>query len=966
MGGKSGSASTTYDYYGTIACGVCVGPVQELVGIILDGNEVWPEGKAWPSGGAAFGVNDGDMYVFDAQTWVAQQSFLVPANPSATDPTIPGNNPAFWVEYVFAQTAELFDDFTITTSDGTPYGTLRFYWGVAGQLVDPVLDGNNDSSDVHPNYAGICYCIPGPGTTPNGNSGGFLLGQQVQNAPNIEIVARRSPQQTVVTAPNNGIVDGQCNLAAFIAEVLTSENGIGLPAAALDSISFNVVAAYLQNNEALYGASPLIDTSDTLRSVLDQFTQMIDGFVRFNPSTGLIEMGVYQHGVAPAAYTTLTEDSLTERPQLKSTSWQGTYSRATVRYNDRQINFQQTSLHADDPRAWAVLKSVREISLDRPWITRASQALLHGRETLRVVGHAQLTGTLSVRREIGRNIRAGDYVLLDVDIEPNQYTIEQFFRVTKRTIPMTGPIKLEVLADNTLAAIPWNGQAAPVTPQNNTVPPVVNARFVEVPTVLSDERGAVAALVQRPSNLIVGCQLFFDTNPAGTFALLGSFGGFAAKGVLNTAVAAGDAVLNVSVDTTQPDADFFTQQFSANEQAADTMLAIVVSVVPSDPLVGAGGEQIQGAGGENISDAGTSPDAGEIAEDATGLCEVEICSVGVATLVSAGQYQLGVLRGRQNTVARAFAAANSEVWLIPRANLSVFTNALFATLRSNRAAGLTPAYAQFRLCPYTFTLQLPLSNAANEQFRFALNSISVPSLALSKPNTFTLAAVASAYPYNIPISGKWTDPNGGLVEIKVLLRKSTDTADRVIIDQTFAPTGSMAFSTQAPIDSPGTWTIKLIARDATNLFTEQDIAVTITGNASPVCAFPILFDSAGIQIVNPAGFDTPTNVPGKWVIAPQSPVAYGPVSLICSTPGATIYFQTSGPILQNGLFVFNNAQMTYVPGQCQPYNGLSDMSGGGIASEIINLTVWSVAPGFTGSQQVLVMLSPIITTSYFS
>ena len=39
-GGKSGGAGTTYDYYGTIACGVCVGPVDALISIIMDGQEV--------------------------------------------------------------------------------------------------------------------------------------------------------------------------------------------------------------------------------------------------------------------------------------------------------------------------------------------------------------------------------------------------------------------------------------------------------------------------------------------------------------------------------------------------------------------------------------------------------------------------------------------------------------------------------------------------------------------------------------------------------------------------------------------------------------------------------------------------------------------------------------------------------------------------------------------------------------
>ena len=80
------------------------------------------------------------------------------------------------------------------------------------------------------------------------------------------------------------------------------------------------MATYCATNPTLYGASLLVDSNETLRSVLEKITGMLDGFVRFNPSTGLIEIGVYQHGVTPGAYVALTEDALVEAPKLKSTS----------------------------------------------------------------------------------------------------------------------------------------------------------------------------------------------------------------------------------------------------------------------------------------------------------------------------------------------------------------------------------------------------------------------------------------------------------------------------------------------------------------------------------------------------------------------------------------------------------------------------------------------------------------------
>ena len=961
-GGKSGGAGTTYDYYGTIACGVCIGPVDELVSIILDGQEVWPQGTPWTTGLA---IVAGNLYVYDAQTWVCT------TNHTSSQTNAPGSGLEGWTEYTFARGSAAYNDFSITTSDGTYYGVLRFYWGTATQGVDPNLEAaNNDAGETHPPYAGVCYIVLID----------FLLGQEIQSAPNVEIVVRKAPTQSVVTGGPAGLTDGQANLAAVVADILTNENCIGLPAADLDATSFNAVATYCNGNPTLYGVSVLIDSNETLRSVLEKITNTLDGFVRYNPATGLIEMGVYQHGVTPGSYVTLTADDLTDVPKLKSTSWQGTYSRATVRYPDRQINYQTTSLHADDPRAWTILKTVREMNLDRPYIARQTQALNHGRETLRVIGHAQMTGTLKVRREFARNCKAGSYILLDVDIEPNNFTVYQFFRVTKRTIPMTGPMTLDIMADNTLATIPWPAASAPVFAGTSTVPPIVNFRILEVPTILSGSKGAIIALCQRPTALIIGAQIFFDTSTGGTFPLLGAFTGFAAKATLQANVAAADGTVSVTVDTTQVDASFFTNSYSANDAANDTMLAFLVAYNAS--------------GG----------DAGEVAESG-GFQIMEICSVSTMTLVSAGQYTLTVLRGRQNTMAQAFNTANSELWLIPRSNITGLTNSLFDQIRANRIAGTTPAYAQFRLCPYTFEAQLPLASASNEQFHFPLNSASAPTLTLTAPASYapTISGVSS-WPTTVQVSGTWSDPDGNLVEVMVKLRKSTDTTDRVISDVTFAPCASQRLNTYIQIEQPGTYTLKLLARDATNLTTERDIIITVTGTGSAKCVLPQFQDVNGVPILNDyewlgslndpgfyTGFGTSkvlhkapltaitTGVPdwsgnylnydgtgqygeiffiqynssakvSYWGIQSNQNIPFDSLLMLCSTPGATIQFVTTGLILSGGLLMRSNQVQTYVPGTCQPSNALT-------TGESYLIYAWATAAGYAASDLVVIYVS---------
>ena len=156
----------------------------------------------------------------------------------------------------------------------------------------------------------------------------------------MEIVLRRQPNQTLITGNPAGITDGQANLAAVLVELLTDNNCLGLPMAMIDSASFIAAAGYMDTNQSMYNASVLIDSSESMRSLIDKFLKMIDGYLRFNSSTQKIELGVYQHGVTPAGgtYTTITADLLTKHPTFETTSWQGTFSRATVRYNSRSSN----------------------------------------------------------------------------------------------------------------------------------------------------------------------------------------------------------------------------------------------------------------------------------------------------------------------------------------------------------------------------------------------------------------------------------------------------------------------------------------------------------------------------------------------------------------------------------------------------------------------------------------------------
>lgn len=899
-GGKSGGAgSTTYDYYGTLAGGLCVGPVDALVSIILNGKEVWPGGTAWAVG-VTYTAGVG-IFVFNGQSWTPTTTHV------STNLNAPGSSAGYWTEYVFARSSADYNDFSITADDGTFYGVIRLYWGTQTQTVDPLLmSTGNNKGDQHPDYKGICYVILKD----------FLFGQEIQSGPNTEFILRKKCGQTIVTGGPAGITDGQVNVAAAAVEILTDKNLIGQPTSVIDSTSFNAVAALCDAQPLLTGCSVLLDTSETLRAVLQRLMDMIDGYSRFNPTTKCIEIGVFQHGVTPGTYTTLTEDALASAPKLATNSWQETKSRATVNYPSRQFNYQQVSDKADDSRLFTILGQVREQMLDRPYICRPDQAVLHGRETLRVIGHAVTTCDVAVRRELARSIRAGSYVFLDIDLEPNANSVYAFFRVVSRKIPSTGPITLSLVSENTLAPIPFANGAAQNLISGINVPAVTSLRIVEVPTELGGQRGSIVTLVQRPSSLINGCQVYFDTSSGGTFPLLGTFNGFAARGKVGANIAAGDTTLNVTVDTTQPDADFFTYQQTAIEAANDKMLAFIVARTP------AGGSSAY----QQVLESGSA-------------AVMEICSVSSTTLYSPGVYQLTLLRGRQGTSPTAFtfdgtAGDEIEVWLIPKASVTAFWNAQFDGLRALRIAGtLVPALLKFAAT--TYTSFYPVSSAATVNFNFPGNSNSAPVFNLSAPASYsnTYSGI-TAWPFMVNVSGTWTDPDSNLVRIQSALFLSGSPIKRALSNQGFAPTGSKNFATCVGFEAPGTYTLVITAIDATGNQSVRNIVFTIAGTGSAPLTFPHIFDFNGDEILNATGV-TPKLIPGSTIsasVSAPSQIAYGVFKFSCTTPGATLTFQTNGPILQNGAIIFNSSVLAYIPGSQEPIHTL--VSGGGSGSGV--------------------------------
>lgn len=698
MGGsskKGGGGSSSYNYFGTIAGALCLGPVDEIYGIEVD----------------------------DELKWSA-----TPALARATSP-----NPV-----------------EIDVSD---YGRIRFYWGAPDQLSTDALlfPENNTLGHRHPAYTGVCYAL----------LVNFLFGQERTSAPTVRFYLRRAPRQAIVTGIPAHLTDGQANVIAIIAELLTSHAGLGWPADMLDAPSFQAAADTAQARHQLANVSLALTKQAAAKAAIIDLLAMVDGYVRPNRLTGRLEIGLWPppETIDPAALPLLTEADLTERPKFKIETWDDIITRWRCTYNDREKNFKERGVKYDDARARHAAGNKRPETLRRNLITRHAQAVSHLQAHAHRRGTPGTEATLTVRAAGRETLQVGAHVRVDIDPEPGGLQRLQIFRLLEITRRETaGELRLKLEAERTLQPaeiLPPDDPLGPPAPPA-PVADIVYARIFAAPPALADGvQNRVIALASRPAGMVIGYRIYFDTDPADLFPRIGGTRSFALRGRLHAPLADSDTATTIAVEILDPLGQEIISENPGPVAAADDALLLLlvkpgVSVAPQTadaddaaapaitpylitppPLV-------------PVGDPTPEPPP---AEDPAGLPWLEVCSCEEFTATAPGVLAVTALRGRRGTVPRQFAAGD-EAWFIRRDQLAILEHADFDQL----AATLDPAY--FKLQPAEPARSRPLEDCAPRPFTFALTPYVQPegtlgNLVLDPP----LAAFAGTMQVRVAAAG---------------------------------------------------------------------------------------------------------------------------------------------------------------------------------------------------------------------
>ena len=517
MGKGGGAGSKLYDYYGTLAGVVCAGPVDELVAILVDGRIVWPTATSW-NAGQTIAVNDLRQYL--GVVWKATQAHT----------TSNGNKPpasTHWVRYSLVRTVgpSATNPYPLTV---TGYGAAYFYWGTDDQVLDTVGEARL-AANGHPPYRRQAVLVLKD----------FLFGRERTSAPNVEVVVRRKPNQTMLTGDPAALIDGQANPVAAMADLYTdpvfgaalTPDTPGGP----DTTTWQSAANAIQTSIDETGISPVLTQAKSLRQITADMLAYCDGWVRFS-AAGEIEAGRFPHNAAPPTFTdatTIDYHDLIDEVSYTADGWATTYNQTQVKFNDRERSYRDGSVAVVSGYNLTVTGEPRTAKIDRPWITRRTQASEHAAEYQKIVGEPKLSGSLVVRAEKAASIRPGDLFLLTHDA----LSISVVCRCIGKDIaqPPAGRATIRFESDRASAPVPFAPTGAAdegsAYPDNETLS--IQQFFQPPPTMFEgDTDAAVVPLIARTSPVTTSANVWLRKDDASGFYGLGSIDQFSIHGTI--------------------------------------------------------------------------------------------------------------------------------------------------------------------------------------------------------------------------------------------------------------------------------------------------------------------------------------------------------------------------------------------------------------------------------------------------
>lgn len=905
MGKGGGSGSNVYDYYGTIAGAVCAGPVDELVNIIVDGRSVWPKATSWAAGQS---ITTGQLRQWLGIVYKALSSHTTS---NANKPP----NATYWTRYTLDRASST--NPVALTIEG--YGAAYLYWGTANQTLDSAGEATMTNKG-HPPYRRQCFIV----------LKNFLFGRERTSAPNVEVIVRKKPAQSIITGDPAALTDGQANPVAALADIYTDPVfGAGLAVDAPngpDSTTWQSAASALNSVASQVAISPLLTAARSLRQVTADFLAYYDGWMRFSGG-GEIEAGRFAHNAAPPTFTdsnTIDYHDLIEEVNYTADGWTTTFNQTQVKFNDRERSFKDGAVSAVSGYNLAVTGEPRTAKVDRPWITRRQQATDHAAEWQKINGEPKIAGSLVVRAEKASGIRPGDLFLLTHDALQVSIVCRCIGKDFAQ--PPAGRVTIRFESDRASAPLPYQPSAVASEgspfPDNETLS--LNQFFQPPPAMIYGTTDAnLVPLIARKSpegDVTVGANAWLRRSDASGFYLLGAIQQFAITGTLQQAydgfttydTASRSRTSNVATLTLS-----FAHQLKVGmvvqiSDLADASFNGVVTVasVPSSTsftYANTGSNVSTTADTAGIVDClyddlneslrvtlNASTNTADLAKmlqtqtedaindnallvivfNASNLKQFEVMTVREMRLgLGESFYRFKVRRSRFSTAKRA-AATSDPAWIVYRSDLVALYHDLFLqylTDLSTATFRLQSVNAESVADLADTTLCPDISYTFADPYAPAITFDSVKAGATEITDFATNYTTTTDFTIRATV----TDASADLIEVRLFARLGT--TDVTLFSQTFTPSSKQIITTTFRIPSNGEWRVFVSGRDASGRLKQKELTA---GGGSSTVTLKIGVGTGSGYVASP----TTTKYPGGYTTNSIS------VPLSCSTAGATIKY----------------------------------------------------------------------------
>jgi hypothetical protein len=320
--------------------------------------------------------------------------------------------------------------------------------------------------------------------------------------------------------------------------------GLGIP-----SGKFNIPYIQDQINKLFFNfiwISPLIDSQQPFRTVIQDLCQYFDGFVR--KVNGLIQIGFYTHASTNTAGVNVLNFDYFLPPGVKfrPVGYSGTINEVMMTSNNAANFFNKNTIRAADSASRLITGQARNAQIDRPYIVDPDVAKGYVEEFLRFNSNPLVTGSGDVTKERMYDIKVGDLAL----IEAGDFGAKVLARITSKTIgeDSSGKCTIEFEQERGTYDSAYSAPKAypDITPYVNPAQ-ILHAKIVQLPGPLRDVSTSIqiAILAERQSTVDFGFIAWVSDDDV-IFDQMSSIGNyFAIMGTI-TQGSSGAAQLNVA------------------------------------------------------------------------------------------------------------------------------------------------------------------------------------------------------------------------------------------------------------------------------------------------------------------------------------------------------------------------------------------------------------------------------------